>query len=183
MVEGVVSVESLCEEAQTLNFVDLFCDRLQTYPVTGFGFHEGTNDYKIVRIFYRVQDCIELFGKLAPKVEVYSMRTDSWRSVGVNVPRLLSQTAMLRLPPNYRLGVGERPSVVIMEFKGLVSVCVYELSLRGGDRCSVWVMKDNGDSVSWTKQFKVVFKESGLAVEVHEEWKAYNGRIGQPELS
>ncbi|KAM7478481.1 hypothetical protein LguiA_026694 [Lonicera macranthoides] len=89
----------------------------------------------------------------------------------------------VRLPPNYRLGVGERPSVVIMEFKGLVSVCVYELSLRGGDRCSVWVMKDNGDSVSWTKQFKVVFKESGLAVEVHEEWKAYNGRIGQPELS
>ncbi|XP_030462498.1 F-box/kelch-repeat protein At3g23880-like [Syzygium oleosum] len=52
----------------------------------GFGFDAGSNDYKIVRILYSEDDNRQCFGGPKPRVEIYSVSTDSWRSSECEVP-------------------------------------------------------------------------------------------------
>ncbi|KAL5743269.1 hypothetical protein ACOSQ2_026385 [Xanthoceras sorbifolium] len=52
--------------------------------VIGFGFHHQTNDYKIVRIMYFGNHFCQYVEKQPPKVEVYSLARNSWRSIGTN---------------------------------------------------------------------------------------------------
>ncbi|XP_074360536.1 F-box/kelch-repeat protein At3g23880-like isoform X1 [Apium graveolens] len=61
-----------------------------TYCVAGMGFDEATNDYKIVRIFYVEDDKRKRFGVVAPKVEIYSLRKNTWRKMkNTRVPRFV----------------------------------------------------------------------------------------------
>ncbi|XP_056159160.1 F-box protein At3g07870-like [Syzygium oleosum] len=50
--------------------------------VLGFGFDARSIDYKIVRILYSPEDCFSRFGR----VEIYSLLTDSWRSLEGEAP-------------------------------------------------------------------------------------------------
>lgn len=45
----------------------------------GFGFHEPSNDYRVVRIMYFNDHRGNQFGKLTPRVEVFSLRMNKWR--------------------------------------------------------------------------------------------------------
>ncbi|KAM7478473.1 hypothetical protein LguiA_026686 [Lonicera macranthoides] len=181
---------------QSSCYADLLKDCLKNHGVIGFGFHEDDNDYRIVRIIFRADDTANFFGGLAPWVEVYRLRSDTWRRVTANVPRLTDNNSWVfvngsvywleakrdnssewivsfdfknevfgefKLPRNFRHGVGKGANVVILEFKGSVSVCAFELTgdYGGSQRCSVWVRRENGGSISWVEQFKVVLKVLG----------------------
>ncbi|KAF8031661.1 hypothetical protein BT93_D0772 [Corymbia citriodora subsp. variegata] len=50
--------------------------------VLGFGFDAGSNDHKILRILYFPDNDRRWFGR----VEIYSLRADSWRSLECEVP-------------------------------------------------------------------------------------------------
>ncbi|KAL8156798.1 hypothetical protein AgCh_001778 [Apium graveolens] len=54
-------------------------DADRTHCVTGMGFDKGTSDYKVVRIVYVGDKGQNLCGEVAPKVEVYSFRKNTWR--------------------------------------------------------------------------------------------------------
>ncbi|XP_030462495.1 F-box/kelch-repeat protein At3g06240-like [Syzygium oleosum] len=56
------------------------------HEARGFGFDARSNDYKIVRILYVLDDNGRLFGGKEPWVEIYSLRADSWRSLACEVP-------------------------------------------------------------------------------------------------
>ncbi|XP_048128050.1 F-box/kelch-repeat protein At3g06240-like [Rhodamnia argentea] len=56
------------------------------HRVLGFGFDAGSNDYKIVRIFYVLEDSGGCLGGPKARVEIYSLSTDSWRSLEWEVP-------------------------------------------------------------------------------------------------
>lgn len=56
-----------------------------TYFSMGFGFHYQSNDYRIVRIVYFGDVYMPLYvEKKPPRVEVYSLATNSWRRIGTN---------------------------------------------------------------------------------------------------
>ncbi|XP_047309873.1 uncharacterized protein LOC124913325 [Impatiens glandulifera] len=46
----------------------------------GFGFHRGNDDYKVVRIVYLQGG--NGFNKVPPEVELYEVKTGSWREYG-----------------------------------------------------------------------------------------------------
>ncbi|XP_030462504.2 F-box/kelch-repeat protein At3g06240-like [Syzygium oleosum] len=56
------------------------------YESLGFGFDAGSNDYKIVKILCFEDDNGQCFGGPNPRVEIYSLSTDSWRSLECEVP-------------------------------------------------------------------------------------------------
>lgn len=61
-----------------------FTDR-GTYFSIGFGFHYQSNDYRIVRIMHFGDVYMPLYvEKKPPRVEVYSLATNSWRTIGNN---------------------------------------------------------------------------------------------------
>ncbi|KAK3031223.1 hypothetical protein RJ639_036878 [Escallonia herrerae] len=62
----------------------------RTRVVLGFSFDQGTNDYKIVRIMYFLDGSSNYLGETPPVAEVYSLRLDSWRTIGDDVPFLAS---------------------------------------------------------------------------------------------
>ncbi|KAL8156807.1 hypothetical protein AgCh_001787 [Apium graveolens] len=71
-------------------FRKLLDDRNRTFRVVGMGFDKPTNDYKIVRIVYVRDDKDKLFADLAPKVEIFSLRKNTWRKLkDPGVPRLV----------------------------------------------------------------------------------------------
>ncbi|KAL3814630.1 hypothetical protein ACJIZ3_015898 [Penstemon smallii] len=62
------------------------------YIVRGLGFHESSNDYKVVKIEY---DCDLYYSmprdeKISTKVEIYSLKTESWRKVDSNPNGLIA---------------------------------------------------------------------------------------------
>ncbi|KAI3435464.1 uncharacterized protein J3R85_006073 [Psidium guajava] len=59
----------------------------QSFPVSaGFGFDARWNDYKIVRILSVRDEYLPSSGGTNPRVEIYSLRTDSWRSLECRAP-------------------------------------------------------------------------------------------------
>ncbi|KAJ0561292.1 putative F-box domain, galactose oxidase/kelch, beta-propeller, kelch-type beta propeller [Helianthus annuus] len=58
----------------------------------GFAFHESSNDYKVVRLVYFSGSCSFPFVDVVPLVEVYSLRTDSWKVVSADVPPVMIQS-------------------------------------------------------------------------------------------
>lgn len=91
------NVHSICEDPQKLylwnpsvrkfrcvvstSFRDLFSDRRKPYcHVVGFRFHQPTRDYRVVRVVYaRFVGHTKV--KLVPRVEVFSLRMNSWREI------------------------------------------------------------------------------------------------------
>ncbi|KAL8156806.1 hypothetical protein AgCh_001786 [Apium graveolens] len=59
-------------------FRKLLDDRNRSMGIVGMGFDKLTNDYKIVRIVFVKDDKKKLFGEVAPKVEIYSLRKNTW---------------------------------------------------------------------------------------------------------
>ncbi|KAL3813113.1 hypothetical protein ACJIZ3_014381 [Penstemon smallii] len=49
------------------------------YNVRGLGFHESSNDYRVVRIKY-----VYVKNKISPRVKIYSLKTNSWRNADSN---------------------------------------------------------------------------------------------------
>lgn len=63
---------------------------LRGRAVAGFGFHEPTHDYRVVRIEYPAKKKRNKRGKLAPKVEIFSLQVNKWRSIETpTVPRVV----------------------------------------------------------------------------------------------
>ncbi|XP_030462494.1 F-box/kelch-repeat protein At3g06240-like [Syzygium oleosum] len=58
------------------------------HEALGFGFDARSNDYKIVRILYVLDDDGRCFGGMEPRVEIYSLGAHSWRSLACEVPAL-----------------------------------------------------------------------------------------------
>ncbi|KAI3435444.1 Peptidase A1 domain-containing protein [Psidium guajava] len=102
---------------------------------TGFGFDARSNDYKIVRIFYVLKDNGGFRPKkrrkrITPQVEIYSLTTDSWRSLERQVPTLCRGDRAVFLNGNLHwfgynfdgLGneAGYRSSIVLFDVAGEV---------------------------------------------------------------
>ncbi|KAL8109569.1 hypothetical protein AgCh_025615 [Apium graveolens] len=68
-------IESTCFSA------DLFLDSGKRSSVIGLGFHERTNDYRVIRIVSCVDNKNVLVSKVVPKVEVFSLRMNEWREI------------------------------------------------------------------------------------------------------
>ncbi|XP_063938148.1 F-box protein At4g22390-like [Daucus carota subsp. sativus] len=73
-------------------FKRLLDDRDKSYYVVGMGYDKGTDDYKVIRIVYVQDGKGKQFGEVAPKVEVYSLRKNTWKKMGDSrVPRLVNE--------------------------------------------------------------------------------------------
>ncbi|KAI3435465.1 uncharacterized protein J3R85_006074 [Psidium guajava] len=57
-----------------------------SHIVLGFGFDARSNDYKIVRILYLSDSKYRFVSGIKPRVEIYSLGADSWRSLECEVP-------------------------------------------------------------------------------------------------
>lgn len=75
-------------------FSDEFTDDRWIVSRLGFGFHESTNDYKVIRLIYFPEGRNFTSVDVPPLVEVYSLRTDSWRIVRTEVPPIVTQSVV-----------------------------------------------------------------------------------------
>lgn len=62
-------------------FKDLFYVRRKSLYALGFGFHEPTHDYRVVRVVYDGNAIGNFVGSLPPRVEVFSLRMNNWREI------------------------------------------------------------------------------------------------------
>uniref|UniRef100_A0A5B6YUY8 F-box domain-containing protein n=1 Tax=Davidia involucrata TaxID=16924 RepID=A0A5B6YUY8_DAVIN len=151
----------------------------ETYVVLGFGFDHRTRDFKVVRILYNQQ----------PLVEVYTLSTDSWRSIEVAVPFIFIYSSP-DVPfvcrsfhwPAYSSGDVFRQLIVSFDISeeafGEIMLPNYQVD---GDKlhesikvykgllalfvwsthcCHVWVMKEYGVPESWMKQLTIFSQTS-----------------------
>ncbi|KAK2974919.1 hypothetical protein RJ640_013775 [Escallonia rubra] len=54
----------------------------------GFGYDQGIDEYKIVRILYFLDRNRSYFGRRRPKAEIYKLGSDSWSRIWCDVPLL-----------------------------------------------------------------------------------------------
>ncbi|KAK3031226.1 hypothetical protein RJ639_036881 [Escallonia herrerae] len=54
----------------------------------GFGYDQGSNEFKIVRIMYFLDEKRSYFGGRRPKAEIYNLGSDSWSRIWGDVPLL-----------------------------------------------------------------------------------------------
>ncbi|XP_030462500.2 F-box/kelch-repeat protein At3g23880-like [Syzygium oleosum] len=101
---GLICVTDISEDrcGRTMYLWNLFTRKHKAIPesdflsmehvhiVLGFGFDARWNDYKIVRIIYYPYEHPQGFGKIKPQVDIYSLWTDSWRSLECEVPTFCS---------------------------------------------------------------------------------------------
>ncbi|XP_039157743.1 F-box protein CPR1-like [Eucalyptus grandis] len=138
------------------------------HVVLGFCFDAKSNDYRVVRIIRNKK----------PRVEVYSFRTDSWKTLECEVPFLCDSAVFLNGNLHwYSVNEegGEYGSIVLFNvadevfdeialpegisphFEFVLSLTVLNDSLAvffgDGEACFVWVMKDYGVPESWTKLY------------------------------
>ncbi|XP_071940049.1 F-box/kelch-repeat protein At3g23880-like [Coffea arabica] len=107
----------------------------------GFGYDESNDDYKIVAIsLVKVSDAM---GKKI-RVEVYSLKTDSWRRIEVT----LSETFGEVEKPAHRVASAEWTLQVLGGH--LCSSCYH-----GGSCKDVWRMEKYGVKESWTKVLSI----------------------------
>ncbi|KAL7082959.1 hypothetical protein ACP275_14G132300 [Erythranthe tilingii] len=141
----------------------------------GFGYHEQTNDYLIVRIAILSDEEDEA----TSKIEVYSMVANSWKILEVDhFPweriELKSEVVMRDSVhwkadhkdrdkgisvglPNYKAD-GEDLVEHIGVYKGKLSMFVFHQSdhFSWHKNCHLWVMNEYGVVSSWTKLYTVV---------------------------
>ncbi|KAF8011774.1 hypothetical protein BT93_I0037 [Corymbia citriodora subsp. variegata] len=68
--------------------------------VLGFSFDARSNDYKIVGILYVLDDNHSRAGGTKPRVEIYSLSTDSWRILECEVPAICNDDQAVFLNGN-----------------------------------------------------------------------------------
>ncbi|PWA39630.1 F-box associated domain, type 1 [Artemisia annua] len=155
-------------------YSDMFLDEKLMLFRLWFGFHEPTNDYKVVRLIYFIKNGYLGSVDVAPLVEVYSLRSDSWKIVRNDVPLLVSQNVVA-----FHKGV-----FYWRGFKGiLIRPCMMSFNLDDemfseieqpllDSPCSLLAVKGSSDSV-----FSVYSKLYGGHNGVLELWKmGENGR-------
>ncbi|KAF8029783.1 hypothetical protein BT93_E2267 [Corymbia citriodora subsp. variegata] len=62
----------------------LFVDMYAAHMLFGFGYSDTIDDYKVVRITYFPDKYERYLGEIDPKVDVYSLGTNLWRTVEFN---------------------------------------------------------------------------------------------------
>ncbi|XAR62777.1 hypothetical protein NMG60_11017649 [Bertholletia excelsa] len=90
-----------------------FCT-IEPRIVLGFGFQESMNDFKIVRIGYNHND-----RRVLAEVEIYSLGTDLWRTINVDVPYYATHKCMAFVGGNIHWlasGTGSKCCDTIMFF-------------------------------------------------------------------
>ncbi|KAM7476397.1 hypothetical protein LguiB_023640 [Lonicera macranthoides] len=113
----------------------------------GFGFNHVTNDFRILRVLYLVED---LDSKVLPEEKLYEFSIGSWRTINTNA---------------YSNHIDESAQQAFSN--GVLHWSGHAVSLDN-NTCCIWVMKEYGVSESWTKQFTVdmqngtPFGESGV---------------------
>lgn len=142
------------------------------YCVYGFGYEKSSDDYKVVAILAERSELDGVYR--VTQVSIYSIRTDSWRSIGN-----FGEGVELDKPGklfNGKLHWEVRPFVVSVNLEN--EMCeAFELPYYGEHRidsalgefegklavlchhyCTfdVWVMKEYGVKESWTKIFNVI---------------------------
>ncbi|KAI8007946.1 F-box/kelch-repeat protein [Camellia lanceoleosa] len=153
--------------------------QIESRPVDkalGFGFVPHINDYKVVRLVYRLES-------IQPEVEVYSLSTDSWRKMTTNFKdcRVFhpSSSPLVNGAVHwkaYNWGRGsessDRQQWFIMSFHmmdeifqeislpvainfGAGSILAFRDSLAFFTCSDIWVMTDYGVVDSWTKQYSL----------------------------
>ncbi|KAL3727980.1 hypothetical protein ACJRO7_032687 [Eucalyptus globulus] len=70
------------------------------HVVSGFGFDARSHDYKIVRILHFPDVHGRCFGVIKPQVEIYSLHTDSWRTLKCRVPTFCNHKPAIFLNGN-----------------------------------------------------------------------------------
>ncbi|XP_056159159.1 F-box protein At3g07870-like [Syzygium oleosum] len=95
------------------------------YEVLGFGFDARSRDYTIVRILYFLDDNRRCFGGRKPRVEIYSLSTDSWRSLECEVPAFCANRPAVFLNgnlhwPSFKHDDGGYRSIVSFDVAGEV---------------------------------------------------------------
>ncbi|KAL5710458.1 hypothetical protein ACHQM5_021017 [Ranunculus cassubicifolius] len=140
----------------------------------GFGFHQGTNEYKVIRLC-SISDSPTLESEFLSHVSVYTLGTESWRTLddvpyhigldktmvgrangalhwfakklgtGVIVSFDIKDEVFREIPgPN---GVSyDQYEVSVGDLGGFLSLCTYHDKL-----IQIWVMSENG---SWTYKYK-----------------------------
>ncbi|KAG8369335.1 hypothetical protein BUALT_Bualt14G0000700 [Buddleja alternifolia] len=62
---------------------------MYNHEVVGLGFHESSNDHRVVRIIYVIDDTTRSIGHVPVEVVVYSLNTDLWHKVDSRPGRLI----------------------------------------------------------------------------------------------
>ncbi|KAJ4826236.1 hypothetical protein Tsubulata_032293 [Turnera subulata] len=149
----------------------------------GFGYDSSSNDYKLVRLVYSSSIDID-YGKepLPPLVEVYSLKSGSWRMVPSDVKLNLDRNkgcAFMNGACHWLAHSWDLPGDRILSFdmssevfgEILIPDCVHSsgsftdvadfggyLTLVPsvlGNQLPIWVMKQYGNVESWTKLFTI----------------------------
>ncbi|GMI96161.1 hypothetical protein like AT3G23880 [Hibiscus trionum] len=146
--------------------------------VYGFGFDASVNDYKVVRVFCYRSTAVE------NGVCVYSLKTNCWRKIpdfppgfpmkaGKHVDGSLNWAVVRRQGMDFfcyivSLDLAEetytevlQPSygddAVHVRTLGVLDGCLCLTCNYGRSYADVWVMKEYGNSESWTKLFSIPF--------------------------
>ncbi|XP_039157329.1 F-box protein At3g07870 [Eucalyptus grandis] len=146
------------------------------HVVLGFCFDAKSNDYRVVRIIRYLGIRRRRFRNKKPRVEVYSFRTDSWKTLECEVPLLCHSAVFLNGNLHWYSFNGEwggYGSIVLFNVADevfdemalpeeisphfVLSVAVLNdllaVFFSDGEANFVWVMKDYGVPESWTKLY------------------------------
>ncbi|XP_071725566.1 F-box protein CPR1-like [Rutidosis leptorrhynchoides] len=75
-------------------FSDEFTDDKWIVLRLGFGFHELSNDYKVIRLVYFTEGRSFTSVDVSPLVEIYSLKTNAWKIVCTEVPPIVTQSVV-----------------------------------------------------------------------------------------
>ncbi|KAF8029762.1 hypothetical protein BT93_E2252 [Corymbia citriodora subsp. variegata] len=78
----------------------LFVDMYAAHMLFGFGYSDTIDDYEVVRIIYFPDKYERYLGEIDPKVDVYSLGTNLWRTVEFNFRCELSHFARVYFNEN-----------------------------------------------------------------------------------
>ncbi|WOG84290.1 hypothetical protein DCAR_0103473 [Daucus carota subsp. sativus] len=153
-------------------FSSCFKRRGKCSYAVGLGFLEGSCDFRVVRVAFCKDDVGCLLGKVAPKVEVYSLKTNKWRRIrNPVVPRVArdsgktvgnSMTYWLDRDPEKLYSCSEEGYIVYFDFNREV---FGQIELPDDVRNCVGLMAT----------FKLMTFESKLAVFVFNDVQESNG--------
>ncbi|KAF7849450.1 hypothetical protein BT93_L0785 [Corymbia citriodora subsp. variegata] len=135
-------------------FVDMYAARM----VFGFGCSDRIDDYKVVRITYFPDKYGRCLGEIDPKVDVCSLRTNSWRTVEYKFKSIITFGVAgevfneMALPKNCFIGLTYNRAYLVEINNSLVLLINRrDLIGRSHEKCYIWVMTEYGMPDSWTK--------------------------------
>ncbi|KAK1398381.1 hypothetical protein POM88_008244 [Heracleum sosnowskyi] len=143
----------LCLHKQKYSDLGIVCNPLTVidhFKVYGFGYSDGTNCFKVLRIFSSVMSPGLMTSGSAIVLDVGS---DSWRSIGDSPfsPSNTSIPVFLNWVLHWVCDVNNTPRMTLGILEGCLTLCDV---LRTG-KFDIWVMRKYGVEESWSKDFSV----------------------------